>query len=66
MKRGNFDERCPHCGVKVDVAIRVAWECADYSEEFLFDCHVCAKSIKCEVHTVYEFELIKDGLHATS
>jgi len=58
MKRGRFDECCPHCNKKIktlnDVMIG-----ADYASDFKFDCPHCSKEIQCDVHSVPEFELSK-------
>lgn len=56
MKRGRFDECCPHCEAKIaDIDTRFCD--ADYKTDFTFDCPHCEKVIQCDVHSVPEFEL---------
>lgn len=57
MKQSRWDERCPHCGKKINCH---EWFTAkDYSTNFEFACDHCGKSVECTVHSVPEFELEK-------
>ncbi len=58
MKRGRFDECCPHCSKKIG-SLNDFFVCADYQTDFTFECPHCCKEIQCDVHTVPEFELRK-------
>lgn len=58
MNHGNFDERCPHCSIRI-MGMSARFESHDYATDFKFDCPECGKKIQCDVHSVPEFELSK-------
>jgi len=58
MKRGRFDEQCPHCYRRI-YDLHQKMIDADYQSEFTFPCPHCSTPILCNVHQVPEFELSK-------
>lgn len=55
---GRFDERCPHCEMKIE-HLYDSFIAGDYRIDFSFPCPFCDKEIIVDVHTVPEFELSK-------